>query len=131
MKVCIIDECNKGSLAKGMCQKHYERKKRTGSALLSPRIKICTMFGCESRVVAKKLCSKHYARKSRTGDPLIVRTNFDRPPNIKSLMIVFLKDIKLTKKHTAGSGREVAIRGDMATFGGITGTGKLIAFHIS
>ena len=74
---CIIEGCGEGAghTRKGLCQKHYARKLRTGSTELPDRsVKpTCTVEGCSSEAKTKKMCSKHYERTRRGADVLTGR----------------------------------------------------------
>ena len=63
---CKIDGCDRPALTRGLCNKHYQRWKRIGSAVLPPRQKaICRVRGCERKSHCKGLCEPHYARFRR------------------------------------------------------------------
>jgi hypothetical protein len=64
-KICSVDSCEKPHTAKGFCQAHYVRLKRTGKVgnhLLQARDQYdsCSIFGCYGIHIAKGLCQKHY-----------------------------------------------------------------------
>lgn len=77
-KTCSIPECERTSLTRGMCRKHYERVRRTGDAgpagaLPKLWMNPCRVAGCKNIVgmkAAKGMCSKHYQMFLKTGDPL-------------------------------------------------------------
>lgn len=61
-RLCEVDGCNRPHLAKGLCRRHYKRKRRTGSYEVSrpwgPRP--CSEPGCHSPRVLKRLCLEHW-----------------------------------------------------------------------
>jgi hypothetical protein len=78
-KTCAALGCRRRLLARGFCEAHYARFKRTGEAspdrpigpgrpaLVAARKQPCTVGGCLRTRLAKGLCGMHYARKQRTG----------------------------------------------------------------
>lgn len=69
---CIILGCYKQNHAKGLCQKHYDCKKRNGDPLINklPRGRRCMIKDCFNNHMGKSYCSKHYAKFKKYGDPL-------------------------------------------------------------
>ena len=65
MKVCKVEGCDNKFLAKGLCQKHYERLTRTGSLHLG--IRNCSVCGTEfeAKNSFHKTCSKECSKLSR------------------------------------------------------------------
>jgi 5-methylcytosine-specific restriction endonuclease McrA len=64
----ICSECDKPILAKGLCNKHYMRLKRTGSVKDKVNeIVLCSYQDCQQEVVALNLCDKHYRRLKKFG----------------------------------------------------------------
>jgi len=57
-------ECESAVYAHGLCQKHYWRKKRTGTTERTrlPAQGPCKADGCERKAFAKGYCSMHYQR---------------------------------------------------------------------
>lgn len=70
MSKCTIDDCNNPVRAKGLCSKHYERKRVHGDVHADFRTKlkkVCRIADCGDYTVGDGLCAKHYARRLRTG----------------------------------------------------------------
>ena len=65
---CSVEGCDKAHYAKGLCSKHYQRVKATGSVNLSEFPKTCSVDGCGGDVHGKGLCVKHYTRLIRHGN---------------------------------------------------------------
>lgn len=72
---CIIEDCDRPRFGHGLCQKHYHRKRRTGTtdgpqpvAYSQP----CMVLDCENLIGergAKGMCPTHYQRVRATGSP--------------------------------------------------------------
>ena len=59
---CTTTDCDRPQKARGLCSKHYEILRRTGS-LTKTRPTLgdcCVVDGCSERPVAKERCSRHY-----------------------------------------------------------------------
>lgn len=65
---CEVDGCDRKHYAKGLCKKHYQRKRNTGSVVKQVRPKVCIVDGCGDPVHGHGLCLKHYTRLRRHGD---------------------------------------------------------------
>lgn len=73
---CSVDNCERVSVARGLCSGHYQRQ-RSGRDLSVPlRERVghtpglrCSVDGCDREVVvaARMLCHGHYKRWQRTG----------------------------------------------------------------
>lgn len=73
---CSVDNCDRASVALGLCSGHYQRQ-RSGKDMAAPlRVRAshkpdlrCTADGCgrEVLVAARMLCQAHYKRWQRTG----------------------------------------------------------------
>lgn len=66
---CSLNGCDKPHYAKGLCNGHYQRAKRTGdpgSAWLQQRGRVCETEGCEREHSAHGMCSFHYYRWRKT-----------------------------------------------------------------
>lgn len=63
MKVCSDPECDRPTIARGLCTMHYARhRKASGPA--------CSIDGCEKSVNSRGWCSAHYSKWVKYGDPL-------------------------------------------------------------
>ena len=68
MKICNKNKCNQKVSAKGYCEKHYRRFKKTGSTEKPKFIqKKCYSDECTRDSKAKGLCDMHYRRLKSTG----------------------------------------------------------------
>lgn len=74
MRVCTVEDCDRGYLAKGYCVTHYSRMWYGKEILASVRYKApqksCKIEGCEHRIVSRGWCSMHYQAWRKHGDPL-------------------------------------------------------------
>lgn len=74
--ICIIDGCDKPTVAKGYCNTHYHRLKYGKNKPLSP-IKViekqthCSVEGCTGKHIGYGFCYAHYERFKKHGDPLV------------------------------------------------------------
>ena len=64
---CIAEQCVEPRYAYNLCKKHNQRRYKTGSIELGPRvawnkseIEVCVMDDCDKKHIAKGFCSKHY-----------------------------------------------------------------------
>ena len=68
MKFCNAKDCERQVNAKGYCDKHYRRVKKTGTAEKSNFIqKECYSPECKRDAKSKGLCDMHYRRLKATG----------------------------------------------------------------
>lgn len=71
MATCAVIECPSDSFARGYCNKHYMRLRRTGTTDENPEPHkrrnpvVCSVDDCDRRTVAFGLCDTHYRRKRR------------------------------------------------------------------
>lgn len=75
LETCSVDGCGRPRKTRGLCQTHYVRLWRTGSAGDSelkrrPAGVPCSVEGCSRPSKSRDLCSMHYHRWQRHGDPL-------------------------------------------------------------
>ena len=81
-RLCSIPDCGKPVRARGYCESHYRKLKRSGdpNGVRAPYQKspeVCTVDGCNRKPLGKGLCHNHYRRMSLYGDPLGM---FTKPP---------------------------------------------------
>lgn len=68
MTRCQVDGCTSTIHAKGYCQTHYMRVRRTDSTEVTRlTITTCTIDSCTKKHAARGLCSTHISRLKRTG----------------------------------------------------------------
>lgn len=76
ISACSIEGCESPALARGWCDMHYRRWRRTGDPLSTLRgskvrsILVCSVDGCEKRASRRGWCSAHYERWRLHGDPI-------------------------------------------------------------
>ena len=71
-KGCLVEDCVRAHLAKGLCGLHYNRLSRTGSLERAERQREftqCTVDGCDRDYRCSGYCQLHYARL-RAGKPI-------------------------------------------------------------
>jgi hypothetical protein len=68
-RTCSAEGCDRKHRARGWCDVHYARVKKSGRTELLPTYSVCTVDGCSSnpRTQRTPLCEKHYYRLRRTG----------------------------------------------------------------
>lgn len=74
---CKLDHCNEPKHAKGYCDPHYRRFRRTGDplsdqdrvilGLIPAPSPYCSVDGCDRPPTHKKMCSRHYRNLRYTG----------------------------------------------------------------
>lgn len=67
---CEIEGCDGDAYGQGLCNKHWQRVRRTGTTGVKPRIRnasACSIEGCSGVILAHGLCRKHYSRMRKTG----------------------------------------------------------------
>ena len=62
---CSVPGCDNPVQAQGLCYKHYQRLRRTGTVEKIKEVKVCSVPGCNNKVHARGLCNKHYVRALR------------------------------------------------------------------
>lgn len=75
-KICSVDGCEKTTVGRGLCDKHYRRMRAYGDPLITSRnppgmFDKCIIEGCPDRPISKGLCNKHYTRAYKYGSPNI------------------------------------------------------------
>lgn len=68
-RTCDIDGCTDPHLAKGLCQAHYHRARKTRR-----KQQPCSLDGCNRPLHQAELCHSHYWRQYTHGDPYAGRT---------------------------------------------------------
>lgn len=68
---CVVDECSRLAVARGLCGMHYARLARTGTAgPVEAFHDLCTVEGCDEHRYARGWCHLHYTRALlNEGDP--------------------------------------------------------------
>ena len=75
-KLCSVDGCDRLMYARGVCEAHYRRLRRTGTVGAGravgavPEPKPCMVAACKNTSTERGLCHGHYLRLIRTGDVL-------------------------------------------------------------
>lgn len=72
---CSIAGCDKPTVGRGWCRKHYGRWHRHGDPLYvtpptAPTERLCDIEGCGQPHLARGYCSLHWGRWKKHGDPL-------------------------------------------------------------
>ncbi|MGC4378912.1 hypothetical protein WD019_18635 [Fictibacillus sp. Mic-4] len=65
MKRCVIDNCEKPAVGRGMCHMHYKRWQRHGDPFATSVRKVCTIEGCAGKHFCKGFCQNHYRKWKR------------------------------------------------------------------
>lgn len=68
---CIVKDCSKKSVAKGLCPMHRYRLQKHGTTDEPPKKRdpVCTLNGCNGKHKAMGYCDLHYRRFKESGDP--------------------------------------------------------------
>lgn len=74
-RTCSIDDCDKPTVGRGYCRKHYGRWHRHGDPLYvtpppAPSERVCDIDGCGQPHLARGYCTLHYGRFKNHDDPL-------------------------------------------------------------
>lgn len=72
-RICSVRDCQRDSITRGYCEKHYRELLRTGSRKRHRAYEpteVCSVEGCESRPVSRGMCNPHYCAAKRHGNPL-------------------------------------------------------------
>jgi len=75
-RVCSIPDCGKKYAARGFCDPHFRRWKKSGDSFdRSPVVNVvraatCTIAGCDKPHVGMGYCRNHYCSWHEHGDPL-------------------------------------------------------------
>jgi len=80
---CAVDGCEVIAKHNDLCQLHYGRWHRKGSALWQPPVgnvdRVCEVADCDSRVHSRGYCSLHFSRWRHKGDASWVPVKVERP----------------------------------------------------
>lgn len=74
MTRCTVGGCTRPPYARDLCEPHYRRTRRTGSASPAhpigeaPSPAVCSVDGCDRTAVERGWCHAHYLRWTRLGD---------------------------------------------------------------
>lgn len=68
MTACAAAACDRGTYARGYCERHYRQVLRAGDVRPDPAPEGCAVEGCDRKAVTRGWCHGHYLRWSRTGD---------------------------------------------------------------
>lgn len=102
---CEVEGCDRPSKKLGMCEMHYMRVRRKGTAvIIEPTPVKCIIDGCEVFTTRYNgLCLTHYKQawylNSVGHDGLMERTSQERWVNIATGYIMVKQDGKLTYEH--------------------------------
>ncbi|RKX92020.1 MAG: hypothetical protein DRZ90_14325 [Spirochaetes bacterium] len=72
-RLCSIEGCERVHMAKGYCELHYGRLRRTGDPMKVRKTHeptFCTIPGCDRKHAGHGYCLLHYRRFMKYGDPL-------------------------------------------------------------
>jgi hypothetical protein len=77
-RLCAVPGCFKPHYAKGLCNSHYKRKRRTGDlqadrAIGERVVQVCSVDGCDNVATERGWCHGHYLRWVRRGEVLADR----------------------------------------------------------
>lgn len=77
---CSVSDCENRVIAKGLCNKHYQRMTVHGDVnKVIVRIRPqCSIEGCNNKSHAHTLCPMHHRRLERHGDPLFINPKCNR-----------------------------------------------------
>ena len=64
-RTCAIDNCANPHKAKGWCNKHYLRWRKTGDPFTHDRPDTCTVDGCDNPWRGRGMCTTHLERERR------------------------------------------------------------------
>lgn len=71
-ETCMVRGCETRPSSRGLCQRHYDLKRRRGSEFATPlqvTSRVCSVDSCEDKATARGLCPLHRMRLIRNGDP--------------------------------------------------------------
>src|SRR3989304_9665975 len=73
MRMCSVTDCNRKHLARGWCEKHWNRWRRTGGLTVTRQREhpaTCKVVNCERRYAGRGYCALHYRRWLQHGNPM-------------------------------------------------------------
>ncbi len=65
---CAQADCHRPVYAKGWCELHYRRWRRTGSPIRGATPRGCSVADCDRQAKSRGMCHAHYQRWRRHGD---------------------------------------------------------------
>jgi hypothetical protein len=110
---CAVDGCDRPTVARGICAKHYDRWRRANKGRFESRNRPqyphgCAAAGCERTADSLGFCPKHYKRWRRHGDPLIVVVQTthgqSRTPTYKSWAMMKARGITVCERWRGTDG---------------------------
>jgi hypothetical protein len=66
---CTEAECDRGVYARGWCELHYRRWRRSGSPIRGATPTTCSVEHCDRQAKSRGMCHAHYQRWRTHGDP--------------------------------------------------------------
>src|SRR5208337_578243 len=111
MKKCSVENCGKPVHARGWCQMHYLRNKRSFLPKRARRPKAqCSITNCTALAYAKGWCVKHYSRFRKHGTPFAPKHGFI-PCNRRAAKLTEANVRKIRKLRAEGvQGKDPAAR---------------------
>ncbi len=90
-RTCSVAGCNRPTIARGLCTKHYQRWQRHGDPLKTRAYEgaHCKIEGCAKPAKALGLCRAHYWRFKTHGDALGGRTALGEPQKFLTKAIAY------------------------------------------
>lgn len=79
-RTCSVAACERKTLARGLCGKHYQRWKACGDPAGRQWPTMCAVEGCPGAIKARGWCDTHYQRWRKRGEVLSLPPRKSRPP---------------------------------------------------
>src|SRR5690606_2340986 len=70
--------------SRGLCKRHYDKKRRHGNPLFERRVEKgtpCTVEDCSKPITNNSMCAMHDRRNKRHGDPNFINPKCNRDGN--------------------------------------------------